>query len=580
MDKFKPLFFEDVLPRLVMSYHKGKLIPFTGAGMSAPKIPAWKGFLKNLSSFIGNDSIVDIDKDYTAQELIQCSEEIVNKLSRKDHAHFADSVKKSLGYIDDVKPLSTAQCTNLAAIWWPLILSTNYDRMLIDQLNLGTTSEDSKILLYGRSKIDCHSLLASLKEPAKTVYWALQGFFGKSENEEDLEQEIVVGYRQYRNVTYDNPTFRSVFAEIYRNHSLLFLGTGLSEEYFKGLFGEVLEKFGSNPYTHVALFNHKDIDSIDHQFLHKRFNITAAFYIDENETYDGLAISLNKLEKEIRSKNERLWKLGCSSKNLSSLGNEDCYGLEIITGTMPSPKVRECTVFSAGFQTGLLLSTHGQNYIDKYYSGKQFYDKTIFINGENELVYKYGETDLFAAVAREITKGVSSNDSRNLGIVAKAMEQILNETNGKYDAVNIMLLAAGHGKIFPAVYSFIQMIRGYKRYIKTNELKSTVRIHVVDPSVSFYLRTNSLEIEELLNCDDMMLKIEIQDIDEIERNQVFLNSDKTLASVSEFYDINKDYWQVKIAPTPFKNQTLTTDCERTLEEIGLIPGSMIIYTRI
>ena len=304
------------------------------------------------------------------------------------------------------------------------------------------------------------------------------------------------------------------------------------------------------------------------------------FYDDVNEPYDGLSLSLEKLGNAIRTENQRLWKLGFSSKNLTSLDNDQfSFGLEILAGSMPSPRKKECNVFSAGSQGSLLLSGQGKEFINKYYSENGCYDSSRFVECKNKLVSRYAETDLFAAVARDTRDGVSSSDSRNLKKVSQAIEETLKETNGKYEVINIMLLAAGKGKIFPPVYSFIQMIRGYKNFIKNHDLQSILKIHVVDPSVTSYFRTNSLEIEELLNCDDMRINIEIQDIDEIERYQIYLNSEKSLETVSEFYSINRDKWNVRIAPTPFKNQTITPDCQASLEDIGLIPGSMIIYSK-
>ncbi len=576
--KFEPLYFDEVIARLVVTYNKGKLIPFTGAGISAPNIPTWQKFLENLSTRTGND-FPKKDHRFTTQELIQISEDLVTNLSRESKAHFVKSVKESLGY-GLSKPEPTPQCRSLAGIRWPLILSTNYDTMYFDCLEQNFV-DPSKVAVFGRNAADCHSLLATLSTSSKSAYWALQGLFEGTPRGKSLEDEIVVGYRQYRNATYSNPTFRSVFSEIFRNNSLFFLGTGLSEDYFRGLFGEVLERFGSNPYMHCALFNEKDKDAIDHHFLHTRFNISSVFYVDEpNKNYSGLYHSLDKLRNAIETENQKFWKMHFSPRNLANLDSkEDATGLEIIAGKMPKLKPNECFVFSAGFDNRLLLSTHGKDYIQSKYSTDDTYDERKFSKCDKGLVSRYDNSNIYAAIARNIQAGVSSRDARDLRVVSEAVEQVLLETNGQYAVINIMLLAAGQGKSFPAVYSFIQMLRGYKKFIVRNKLQSLFRIYVVDPSVLFYARTKPLEIEELLNCDDVRLVIEIRDDGETERSQLFVGTDRTLKGVSDFYSINSEYWNVEFFPVPFKGQSIKPDDATSLEDLGLIPGSMIIYTR-
>lgn len=576
---FRELFFEEALPRLVVTYNKGKLVPFTGAGISAPSIPTWKGFLDKLRDSSNSNFSFDKNKIYTPQELIQVSEEIVTSLSRKSKESFISSVRESLGYANNMPPI-TEQCRLLSKIWWPLILSTNYDTMYLEALKENPDFDESQISFFGRNVIDCHSLLAALKSPSKTSYWALQGYLGRNHTGKELTDEIVVGYRQYRNATFNNPTFRSVFGEIFRSHSLFFLGTGLSEDYFRGLFGEVLEKFGSNPHTHCALFNYKDINSIDHHFLHTKFNITSMFYEDHGVPYSGLGESLKKLHECINQENHKLSQLSYSRKNFVFLSNNvEAAKLEIVFSSMPPPKHKHCNVYSAGFQNGILLSHQGIEFVNKYYNELGNFNPHNFKETAEPLVKKYLETDLYAAIARDSRKDLNSHDSRDLRIISTAVENVLKVTNGQYEVINIMLLAAGRGRVFPPVYSFIQMIRGYKNFIKATVLKSIFRIHIVDPSVIFYLRTNALEIEEILNCTDIRLNIEIRDKDEIERYQIYLDENITIAGVSNFYSIDAQYWNVKIVPSAFKNQSINPSSTETLSNAGLIPGSLILYTR-
>lgn len=579
---FKPISFAEAIPRLVATYHKGKLVPFTGAGLSAPSIPTWSAFLKNLSICAGENSKFNKETSYTAQELIQFSEEIVTELTRRSRQEFIRCVKQSIGYSPGSRPLVTPQCKSLARIYWPLILSTNYDTLFLDALRENQKFNLSQLEVFGRNASDCHSVLATLQTNIKSAYWAIQGFFGEEFNKGYLENEIVVGYRQYRNATYNNPTFRSVFAEIFRNYSLFFIGTGLSEDYFKGLFGEVIEKFGGNPYTHCALFNEKDIDSVDHHFLHTKFNITAVYYSDDDkEKFSGLPRALDSLREAINEENQKFWKISFATKSFSkSEIGENKNNLEIVAGQMPERNNNECYVFSAGWNNQVLFSHIGINYTEKHYHPYGKFSSSKFESTNHPHVYCYDKSNIYAAIARNLSGATSSRDARDLRLVLIAIEQTLLVTNEKYDVVNVMIIAAGSGKPFPAVYSFIQMLRGYKRFVEKNTLKATVRFHIVDPSVISFFRTKPFEIEELLNCDDVRINIEIRDEEEIERYQLYVEITKTMNVLSKFYAINPENWSVTIYPTPYLNHIVKSDDEITLEDLGLIPDSLVIYTRI
>jgi hypothetical protein len=45
--------FDDLLPLLVCTYQRGRLVPFIGAGMSAYRVAFWDDFVSNLESLAG-----------------------------------------------------------------------------------------------------------------------------------------------------------------------------------------------------------------------------------------------------------------------------------------------------------------------------------------------------------------------------------------------------------------------------------------------------------------------------------------------------------------------------------------------
>src|SRR5262245_32353095 len=54
--------FNSILPLLVTSYQQGRLVPFLGAGMSAPTLNLWGDFLKKLEH---KARVVDVGANLT-----------------------------------------------------------------------------------------------------------------------------------------------------------------------------------------------------------------------------------------------------------------------------------------------------------------------------------------------------------------------------------------------------------------------------------------------------------------------------------------------------------------------------------
>ncbi len=574
MAVFQPLKFEEAIPRLVHTYNKGKLVPFTGAGLSAPTIPSWTTFISNLSKHTAT-AIEDVSK-LSSSELIQAAEAIINKLQRGNSADYTSAIKNSLGYKKSTEPAVSPNCEALSNIWWPLVLTTNYDRMFVKAYTKKQSRQDGDpISVYGRNQRDCHTLLSSLNAPVNTLYWALQGYFGTSINDENLEEEIVIGYRHYRQATYNNQVFRSAFGEVFRNFSLLFVGSGLTEDYFRGLFGQTLESFGSNPNTHCALFHEQDIKSgkVDPHFLHTKLNVISLYYPGEPGDYSGLAKSLTMLENAIRSDSKKIYKLSFGTKSIYQAEERSTTpDFEVIASALPKPTKKECCIFSAGFDSVVWPSHKGKDIIGDSYNAKKF-RKT-----SQPLVYQYSDSNLYAAIARnnELGKG---RKARDLRIIKEAFIQALQITNGKYRVIHCMHFSAGSQRTFPPVFSFIQMLHAFKSFSATEEVKSVVRLYVSHPSVIFYIRKNMLELEELFNCDELRINIEIQDATDTERYTFYGQPDLPFNGLSSYFDIDPKHWQASIVPEPYKNQSIATDAATELHIVGIIPGSTIRYTK-
>ena len=118
--------------------------------------------------------------------------------------------------------------------------------------------------MLGRRLEDCYQVLRSLDEPSPPILWVLQGFLGGQTSQSDkiisdgkrrreLTNQLVVGHQQYQRVINAEEHFRRAFAEVFRRRSLLFLGSGLLEDYLVNLFGEIIHYHGPGPHPHFAL---------------------------------------------------------------------------------------------------------------------------------------------------------------------------------------------------------------------------------------------------------------------------------------------------------------------------------------
>lgn len=287
--------FERVLPRLIAAYEAGRLVPFLGAGMSAGACHLWPQFVVNL------ERAADIQATEGGKEpgadptrLIQRANRAVTRLKNRNRAEFPAALRAALEIpgVQQAPPQTAA----LAKTWWPLVLTTNYDDWFYWEAAPAEAEPHSgwrreprstvekrrelygkptrrRFALLGRRPVDCYRLLHSLHAPHDPILWCLQGFVGGQHprgravlgaTQPDggrLESELVVGHQEYRRVTFTAPQFRRAFAEVFRDRSLWFLGSSLTEPYFLDLFGEILEMSGPNPYRHYCFVRQGEADA-------------------------------------------------------------------------------------------------------------------------------------------------------------------------------------------------------------------------------------------------------------------------------------------------------------------------------
>jgi hypothetical protein len=119
--------FDDILPRLAASYECGRLVPFIGSGMSIPACVDWKTLVENLEGAAAADGEPERPRGESSADLVRRANAAVRKLRARKPGAFLAAVKRAAVEGGDQGQEIPPQTKALAELWWPLVLTTNYD---------------------------------------------------------------------------------------------------------------------------------------------------------------------------------------------------------------------------------------------------------------------------------------------------------------------------------------------------------------------------------------------------------------------------------------------------------------------
>ena len=209
---------KEILPRLVTDYEAGRLVPFIGAGMSRPACADWSTMVRKLevssraTEQRANQPLKKQDDNLPAG-MIRRANAAVRRLKSRGREDYLRAMAEAV--IDEGGPIPP-QTMALARLWWPLVLTTNYDNYFASAL--AKHHKNRPFVCVGRSPEDCQRVLGSLSTAGRGIVWTLQGFLDRPEpndgwgKSDKLEEEVVVGHEEYRRLTYRDIHFRRAFA--------------------------------------------------------------------------------------------------------------------------------------------------------------------------------------------------------------------------------------------------------------------------------------------------------------------------------------------------------------------------------
>jgi len=590
--------FDHILPRLVTAYAAGRLVPFIGVGMSRPHCADWPGLIRGLESAAQIGGQPPLTPHTKPEQLIQRANRAVRMLRSRAAGEFEAALGEALFVKRDAVPKQTAE---LARIWWPLVLSTNYDNFFVQAF--AQAFGPRGLAVVGRGSEDCQRVLTSFTTAGRALLWALQGHLGAPwevpEHGEDrrLSTELVIDYAEYRRVTYREPHFRRAFAEVFRHSSFLFLGSGLRESYLQELFGEVLELYGPSTHTHFAIMPRGEVDP---RVMYSRFQIAVAEYErtpQHNEVPEYLGQLRAALEDAQAAPTSWSWGRAAAREHRRQEIRTD---FEIVRGPLPTKRgAGECLVVSAG---GRLDS-------DSFYvSGEIRPTLSAWCNEPpqsepppllrprvlSKFVGEYEGKHAFAVRARR-----EREDTKDLLQVRQAARALFEVAAPRYACLRMQLLASGGNdetvdptqplysvRVFPARFAFVEMVRAWGAWRRTHATSECrLVLHVVDPSVYREVQSGRIDVPELLLCADLRFAAEIIDDGTlVERRQFKKDEETPLDVIVGELDLSAPHWTVEVSPLTGIDETagrqpVTGNGSRSIRELGVVPGSTLHFRR-
>lgn len=626
----------EILPEVRSAYGRGRLVPFLGAGMSRRVCRDWLGMIEALEASAG---IVAAAEDgprahSNGLDYVRRAAQALDRLRLGSSEAVVESIRKALLENGPAEP--PPQTRALASLYWPLVISTNYDDLYpaaVHQVALAERwalkSPDAErrapiVNIAGRSSIDCHRVLSALSHPAPRLLWALQGYLGgqalfrtpedsilsygewvrrnaigmtdENGTRGDMRRQIVVGHADYRRVALRSEGFRRAFAEVFRSRSFLFLGSGLSETYFLDLFSQIIEYYGPGTYPHFAVCSK---DKVDIDFLRHNFGIWVL-----EMSHEDLPEFITSIKPQPRQ--ARLLRIG------HAVGPSPGERLGITTSELPPAfPATTCVILSGGGSRPVpRLSDRSHAFLHRIgLSGellekvpeKQFLWRLPPTSGPLVLVAR-ARIDPDSPVGREL-RPIAPSAPRELRKLVKpgrlwrdvrltpfVLREALNFAleDNRSQAVST-LLASGALRTFPTSYSLVEMIRAWATFPGRDRIALT--IHVGDEVAAHDLAAGRIDVPRLLSTDHghgtIEFWLEIAECDgNITRLLTLQDPSLPLRQLLELHGITGSRWKVDVEPWPCLGWAPWTledvdvwehvvGVQLSLERIGVLHGSTL-----
>lgn len=550
--------FENVLPSLATAYRRGELVPFIGSGMSQPKHSDWNSFVNTLCSSVN----LPLPAGSNSIEIYRRVDAAARRMRGMTRAARSCVIMAALtGARASAQPVQTRA---LARLRWPLVVSTNYEDCYWQ-----ACAEENRPSVVGRSLYDCHQVLYGLDAPATPLLWAIQGYVGAglpstpSTRDVELFDQVVMGYQEYQRTMHGEPHFRRALAEVFHRRSVFFLGSGLAEDYFINLIGEIQLVQGPGARPHYALVHRDSVPSrIDPEFLQSRLGIVPVVYGEHQDVCDHL----DNLADEIQRPFAKARKTSPPPKAARATR----FDLQV-----PAVDSRELRVVVQHAQLGrpttattAVVVSLGRDEANRPLEGVmatslrkalnlQFDDWQSQACPGPSYTFRCGRTWLWGCAARRKDDSATSYDNRDLAVIPEALAVTLGKiAECDYEKITIGPIASGRHAQAPwePVYPFIQAMMGLRRFTRGSPRSvRTLDIRVVDWRLWALLEAGHVPLAELLSGNVSRYRIDVVDRDGRRDEHGVTVADEesaTISTLASLCGVAKGTWAVALRPKP------------------------------
>ena len=621
----------EVLDVLARGHRSGRLTPFVGSGMSVPAFASWEKLVDRLveKANIEQRAGDPVTRGTSAAAVLRAE------------GRFPDAVSKSLCIDPGGQIKITPNTMRLAAIRWPLVITTNYEVLYLAACKMVERRADDKYgrQVLGRSPADCQRVTRSLSIADQPIVWAIQGFIPDrstpfvdgdeniSLDIDDLPAElnsladqIVLGHAEYRRVTHAAPHFRRAFAEVIRNRSLLFLGSGL-EGYLLDLVAEIRELHGPSAYPHFAVWSDGNKSKEDaRRNLQGSHGIQPIFLRD----HDEVAGFLELLDQRIAAADTMTPTGSASRRRPKSWTYAWNSGpeLTIERGYFTAEAAPgELQVFSlgdrepdltVGRRAGPLLG--GIKIQNLHWTRIGDSTLPLWTNPAGDRLGVWARmhpSDPRRPVAAIIPDADKMEYWRDLRIIPMAMVDLLDAATSRGLAdvrkaagsdpasaeerikkLTIEPLATGSLRTFPAPSAFLQMLRGFGQWVRANPRTTSIeRItlllqpgHSGDQAILDALEADRLPVWTAIDDPAVQFWLEapVSGEEALAVPVTGRPNDRVADTVDQVFALPSERsehdWWIDITPAPCENWEawrLDKVMDLTIEQFGVIPGSLL-----
>lgn len=222
------------LVNLNKDYLQGKIVPFIGAGLSAPfKVPTWRGLIENIA-----DKYTVLDKEFVKNV-------VDHKLKVNDYWAAIDYMKDLLTLTDQDIQTEIVTMINGSKIRLEDITKHNYHDIAQMNFNLFLTTNYENLLF---DYVRCENLPLQMRE----INFNTQDLFdsrrimhlhGYTSN----PGSIVISRSSYQDL-YENNKYKNLLKLVTGTKKLLFMGFSFDDQFIRQLIKDHKEDFQGNHY--------------------------------------------------------------------------------------------------------------------------------------------------------------------------------------------------------------------------------------------------------------------------------------------------------------------------------------------